>query len=89
MRRVDQIVAVPRSEEVRFADLATSRGVPVVRIGVTSDVCVPGAGAGVGASAPHDGDHSHEPAVELQGLFTLPLEEARTAFLGTLPAHFG
>jgi hypothetical protein len=45
------LVAVPRSEEVRFADLATSRGVQVVRIGVTTDSCVPGAGAGVGCGA--------------------------------------
>ncbi|MGV8978950.1 MAG: phosphoribosylformylglycinamidine synthase subunit PurL [Cellulomonas sp.] len=82
------LVAVPRSEEVRFADLATSRGVPVVRIGVTADSCVPGAGAARGATAPHDGDHSHEPAVEVQGLFTVPLDEARAAFTGTLRAAF-
>jgi hypothetical protein len=56
---------------------------------VTSDSCVPGAGAGVGATAPHDGDHSHQPAVEVQGLFTLPLDEARDAFTRTLPAYFG
>ena len=29
------IVAVPRSEEVRFTDLCTARGFPHVRIGVT------------------------------------------------------
>ena len=83
------LVAVPRSEEVRFADLATSRGVPVVRIGVTTDSCVPGAGAGLGAADLHDGDHAHEPAIEVQGLFTLPLGEAREAFTRTLPAYFG
>lgn len=31
------VVAVPRSEEVRFADVCTGRGVPALRIGVTDD----------------------------------------------------
>jgi phosphoribosylformylglycinamidine synthase len=29
------IVAVPRSEEVRFSDMCTARGIPFVRIGMT------------------------------------------------------
>src|SRR5690606_5494008 len=36
------IVAVPRSEEVRFVDMCTARGFPAARVGVTDDV----AGAG-------------------------------------------
>lgn len=31
------LVAVPRSEEVRFADLCTGRGVPALRLGTTDD----------------------------------------------------
>ena len=31
------VVAVPRSEEIRFTDVATARGLPHVRIGVTDD----------------------------------------------------
>lgn len=31
------LVAVPRSEEVRFADVCTGRGVPALRIGTTDD----------------------------------------------------
>ena len=80
------LVAVPRSEEVRFADLATSRGVPVLRLGVTADWCVPGAGAGATAGAD---EHAHVAAVEVQGLFTLPLDEARAVSAATLPAAFG
>ncbi|MHB1490554.1 MAG: phosphoribosylformylglycinamidine synthase subunit PurL [Cellulomonas sp.] len=79
------LVAVPRSEEVRFVDLCTARGYPALRIGVTDDVCQPGAGV---AGAP-DEEHEHEPALEVQGLFTLPLAEARTVFDATLPSHFG
>lgn len=78
------LVAVPRSEEVRFADLCTARGVPAVRIGETAESCSPGAGAPVA-----DADHVHGPAVEVSGLFTLGLDEAREAWTGTLPAHFG
>ncbi|MGW1890475.1 phosphoribosylformylglycinamidine synthase subunit PurL [Streptomyces sp. NPDC002004] len=57
------VVAVPRSEEVRFNDMCGARGLPVTRIGVV------------------DGD-----AIEVQGEFTLPLSELRTAHEGTIPA---
>jgi len=77
------LVAVPRSEEVRFTDLCGARGVPALRLGETAETCSPGAGT------PTDGpDHVHGPAVEVQGLFTLPLSEARAAWEGTLPRWF-
>ena len=78
------LVAVPRSEEVRFADLCTARGVPALRLGETAETCEPGAGAPV-----DDPDHEHGPAVEVAGLFTIPLTEAREVFEATLPRHFG
>ena len=60
------VVAVPRSEELRFTDMCRFRGLPVARIGVV------------------DGD-----AVEVQGQFSIPLEELRRAHTGTFPALFG
>jgi phosphoribosylformylglycinamidine synthase II len=78
------LVAVPRSEEVRLVDLCTARGVPALRLGETAESCSPGAGT------PTDSDdHVHGPAVEVQGVFTLPLDEAREAFEATLPRYFG
>jgi phosphoribosylformylglycinamidine (FGAM) synthase-like enzyme len=56
------IVAVPRSEELRFTDMCAARGLPATRIGVV------------------DGD-----AVEVQGEFTLPLGELRSAYEDTIP----
>ncbi|MEW2455473.1 phosphoribosylformylglycinamidine synthase subunit PurL [Streptomyces albus] len=60
------LVAIPRSEEVRFTDMCAARGMPAARIGVV------------------DGG-----AIEVQGQFTLPLEELREAHEGTLPRLFG
>ncbi|MDM8084443.1 phosphoribosylformylglycinamidine synthase subunit PurL [Cellulomonas cellasea] len=80
------LVAVPRSEEVRFTDLCTARGVPALRLGITAETCAAGAGA---TAAAHDDQHAHVPAVEVEGLFTLPLDEARTISAQTLPAYFG
>jgi phosphoribosylformylglycinamidine synthase subunit PurL len=60
------IVAVPRTEEVRFTDMCTARRFPHARIGVI------------------DGD-----ALEVQGLFTIPLAELRAASEETLPRLFG
>ncbi|GAA2721821.1 phosphoribosylformylglycinamidine synthase subunit PurL [Cellulomonas aerilata] len=67
------VVAVPRSEETRFADLCAARGVPALRLGVTADVAAPGEPA----------------AVRVDGLFTVPLDEAREAYETTLPRQFG
>jgi phosphoribosylformylglycinamidine synthase len=68
------LVAVPRSEEVRLADLCTARGVPALRLGETVET---------GA------DDDHAPALEVVGLFTLPLAELRAASEATLPQYFG
>ena len=78
------LVAVPRSEEVRLVDLCTARGVPALRLGETAESCSPGAGTPI-----DEADHVHGPAVEVQGLFTLPLAEARAAHEATLPHYFG
>ncbi|NMR19703.1 phosphoribosylformylglycinamidine synthase subunit PurL [Cellulomonas fimi] len=69
------LVAVPRSEEVRFQDLCGARGFPLLKLGVTTD------DAG-------QGDPEAGPAVEVEGLFSIPLTEAREAFEGTLPRYF-
>jgi phosphoribosylformylglycinamidine synthase len=61
------IVAVPRSEEVRFTDMCAARGFPHVRIGVTD---------GSGPDA----------VLDVQGQFSLPLSEVRSAWSATLPA---
>jgi len=58
------VVAVPRSEEVRFTDMCVARGYPHVRVGVVDG-----------------GD-----ALDVQGLFTVPVEELRAAYVRTLPA---
>lgn len=67
------VVAVPRSEEIRFTDVATARGLAHVRIGVTDD-----AGGDDGA-----------PVLEVAGVGVLGLDELRAAHEGTLPALFG
>ncbi|MDQ8705949.1 phosphoribosylformylglycinamidine synthase subunit PurL [Streptomyces sp. LHD-70] len=60
------IVAVPRSEELRFTDMCGARGLPATRIGV-----VDGAGS--------------DAVVEVQGEFSIPLSELRTAHEETVP----
>jgi phosphoribosylformylglycinamidine synthase len=72
------VVAVPRSEEVRFTDMCTARGVAHQRIGVVDD-----GGAGDGGAREGDGQ-----VLDVQGLFTLPLAELRAAHEATLPAAF-
>ena len=61
------IVAVPRSEEVRFTDMCSARGFAHARIGVTD---------GSGPDA----------VLEVQGQFSVPLAELRSAWTATLPA---
>ncbi|MEV5592927.1 phosphoribosylformylglycinamidine synthase subunit PurL [Streptomyces sp. NPDC052496] len=60
------VVAVPRSEELRFSDMCAARGLPATRIGVV------------------DGD-----ALDVQGQFTLSLNDLRDAHEATLPGLFG
>jgi phosphoribosylformylglycinamidine synthase subunit PurL len=60
------VVAVPRSEELRFTDMCKVRHLPVARIGVV------------------DGTE-----LEVQGQFTIGLEELSAAWRGTFPALFG
>ncbi|MFC3689520.1 phosphoribosylformylglycinamidine synthase subunit PurL [Aquipuribacter hungaricus] len=67
------VVAVPRSEEIRFTDVATARGLPHVRIGVTDDA----------------GSDGGEAVLEIGRVGTLGLAELRAAHEGTLPALFG
>ncbi len=60
------IVAVPRSEEVRFTDMCTARRFPHERVGVIDD----------------------GGALDVQEQFSIPLDELRAAWTGTLPAAF-
>ena len=59
------VVAVPRTEELRFRDMCVARRMPVARIGVVV------------------GD-----ALDVQGLFRIPLDELRAAYDATLPQLF-
>ncbi|MGI9164579.1 MAG: phosphoribosylformylglycinamidine synthase subunit PurL [Mycobacterium sp.] len=62
------LVAVPRTEETRFAAMCEARGLPATRIGVSD---------------------SGSDSVEVQGLFTIGLEELRSTSEGVLPSLFG
>ncbi|HWS58195.1 MAG TPA: phosphoribosylformylglycinamidine synthase subunit PurL [Actinotalea sp.] len=83
------LVAVPRTEEVRFVDMCTAREFPAVRIGVTDDsepdddVATGPTGAVATGRGP-----AHGPVLEVQGLFTASLAELREAHTGTLPHYF-
>jgi phosphoribosylformylglycinamidine synthase len=65
------IVAVPRSEEVRFVDMCTARRFPHARLGVVDD-----GGA--------DG-----PVLDVQGLFSVPVQQLRAVREATIPAALG
>ena len=60
------VVAVPRSEELRFTEMCAARSFPCARIGVVV------------------GDE-----LEVQGQFSVPLDELRAAYEATLPALYG
>jgi phosphoribosylformylglycinamidine synthase len=62
------LVTVPRTEEVRFTDMCTARGLPFARIGVVDLL---------------------EPALEVQGAFSVELQELREAWTSTLPRRLG
>ncbi len=72
------VVAVPRTEEVRFVDLCTARGVPALRIGVTDDVADP--------DAP---DGAQGPVLAVDGHFEVLVADLDRAAHETLPARFG
>ncbi len=67
------LVAVPRSEEVRFTDVCTARGLVHARIGVVDDADGPGG----------------EQLVDVQGQFSIGLDELRTAWERPLRERFG
>jgi phosphoribosylformylglycinamidine synthase len=60
------LVAVPRSEELRFTDMCGARGLPAARIGVV------------------DGS-----SLDIQGEFSLPLDELRTIHESAIPSLIG
>jgi phosphoribosylformylglycinamidine synthase subunit PurL len=68
------VVAVPRTEELRFTEMCTVRRQPWLKIGVVD--------AG-------DHGTPDEQALDIQGIARLSLAELRTAWEGTLPALFG
>ncbi len=69
------LVAVPRSEEVRFVDSCVARGFGHLKIGVTDDAAPAGA-------------DDEGPALLLEGHATIPLHELRAASEATLPRWF-
>ncbi len=68
------VVAVPRTEELRFTEMCTVRRQPWVKIGVVD--------AG-NTGAPE------EQLLDIQDVATIPLADLRRAWVGTLPALFG
>ncbi|WP_394163582.1 phosphoribosylformylglycinamidine synthase subunit PurL [Galactobacter valiniphilus] len=62
------LVAVPRAEEERFADMVGMRNYPALRLGVVE---------------------AESGALDVQGLFSVPVEELREANTATLAKHFG
>ena len=72
-------MAIPRSEEVRFTDLCTARGVPALRIGMTDDAA---------QDVPGEGGASDGPGLVVEGLFTVTLAECAEVSGATLPRTF-
>jgi phosphoribosylformylglycinamidine synthase II len=68
------LVAVPRTEELRFTEMCTVRRQPWVKIGVVD--------AG-------DTGAPDEQFLDIQDVARLPLQDLRNAWAGTLPALFG
>jgi Phosphoribosylformylglycinamidine (FGAM) synthase, synthetase domain len=62
------VVAVPRSEEVRFNDMTSARGVTVARLGIVD---------------------AQSKSLEVQGEFTVSIEDLREAHEGTMIKYFG
>ncbi|MGO2663411.1 phosphoribosylformylglycinamidine synthase subunit PurL [Mycetocola reblochoni] len=66
------LVSVPREDDVKFRGLCEGRGYPVARIGVTDA----------------SGDGSGTSLLQVQGVFTVDVDELRRVTGATLPAHF-
>ena len=66
------LVALPRSEEIRFTDMTTARGYPALRLGV-----VDAESGDLEVSGPFDGE-----------TFVLGLDDLRAAWSHTIPARF-
>jgi phosphoribosylformylglycinamidine synthase len=89
------LVAVPRSEEVRFTDMCTARHVPHQRIGVVDDATATASASGFNGANGSGGSPLRQgfspdagQVLDVQDLFTLPLTELRAAHEATLPAAF-
>ncbi|WP_120003812.1 phosphoribosylformylglycinamidine synthase subunit PurL [Nesterenkonia muleiensis] len=67
------LVALPRSEELRFTDMTTARGFPALRLGVVDAVS-----GGIEVAGDFDG-----------GSFGIGLDELKEAWSATIPARFG
>jgi len=68
------VVAVPRTEELRFTEMCSVRRQPWVKIGVVDS---------------GDNGEPDEQFLDIQDVARLPLADLRTAWEGTLPALFG
>ena len=67
------IVALPRSEEIRFTDMTSARGFAAIRIGV-----VDAQSGEIEVAGPFEGES-----------FTLPIDELKEAWSSVLPSRFG
>ncbi|AZI59631.1 phosphoribosylformylglycinamidine synthase subunit PurL [Nakamurella antarctica] len=68
------LVAVPRTEELRFTEMCQARKQPMVRIGVVNPAAL---------------DDPAGQTLDIQGVGIFGLEDLRSAWEGTLPALFG
>ncbi|ROS76524.1 phosphoribosylformylglycinamidine synthase subunit PurL [Cellulomonas sp. PhB143] len=78
------LVSVPRAEAQKLADACVARGVPFLKLGET--------GHAVDGSAQDGGSQdgvAADEALEIEGMFTVPLAEADAVYRGCLPAIFG
>ena len=78
------IVTVPREDDVKFRGLCDGRGYPVLRIGVTD---APGEAVPRWATPEPPARWRRQPALEVQGVFTVPLAELRDLSTLDLPAR--
>lgn len=67
------VVALPRSEELRFTDMTTARGFPAMRLGV-----VDAESGGIDVAGPYEG-----------GSFGIGIDELKDAWSSVIPSRFG